>query len=145
MGGDANVKLGVSVDCLIKAIYDKSLTKEFKDLIVGKLGDAINKSKKLEVDDNTKKGFSLNATLELTRDDNSKPPVLKGAISVAIISVGLTPTTINIKPTSPNFADVGSNPRSTLSQGKLLVTTILEKSISSKAVAAMEAKVPESS
>jgi hypothetical protein len=81
-------------------------------------------------------------TLELPRDDKSKPPVLKGAISVAIMGVGITPTTANIKPASPNFADVGSNPRSTLSQAKLLVTTILERGVLSKAIAAMEARVP---
>jgi len=139
---DNNGKLGVTVHFAAKTIYDKALTNEFKNLIVGKFEDAINKSSKLEVDDHPRNGFILNVTLELPRDDKSKPPVLKGAISVAIMGVGITPTTANIKPASPNFADVGSNPRSTLSQAKLLVTTILERGVLSKAIAAMEARVP---
>jgi hypothetical protein len=38
-----------------------------------KIEAAIGKSSKLEVDDKPAKGLSLTATLELTKDDKSKP------------------------------------------------------------------------
>src|SRR5436190_19028814 len=114
-------KAGVSVDCQIKTIFDKTLATDFKKLIIERFEKSITSSSVLELDDHPKNGFSLNATLELTRDDKSKPPQLKGTIAVAIVGPGITATTINLKPSSPSSADVGSNPKSTASQAKALV------------------------
>lgn len=134
-------KAGVSVDCVIKTIYDKSLTSDLKTLIITRFENGIGKSSKLEVDDNTKKGFSLTATLELTKDDKLKELQLKGRISIAIMGIGIGAVTINIKPTGWSAADAGRDPKSTAAQAKLLVSDTVDDLVP-KAVKAMEAKAP---
>jgi hypothetical protein len=134
-------KLGVSVDCVIKSLFDKSLTTDLKKLITTTLETAIDKSGKLEVVDKPTKGFSLTATLELTKNDKIKPPQLEGKISIAILGVGMPASTINLQ--TPGSADPGSNPRSAASQAKALVEGILDR-ITPKAVQAMLSKVPKS-
>jgi hypothetical protein len=132
-------KLGVSVDCVIKTIFDKALTTDTKNLILNKIKTAIGKSAKLEVDDKPTKGFSLNATLVLTKDDKLKELQLKATLSFEIMAVGMAAGTINLKPTSPASADAGANPKSTAAQAKALVEGVLENMVP-KAVKAMEAK-----
>jgi len=131
-------KLGVSIDYVIKTIFDKSLTTEMKKLIGTKIEGAIAKSAKLEVDYDTKKGFSLTVTLELTREDKSKPPQIKGIISMAIIGTGLTAGTINLK--TPAQGDAG-NAAKPLEPSKDVVVAILENMVP-KVIKAMEAKAP---
>ena len=135
-------KTGVSVDCVIKTIFDKSLTSDLKKLMETRFTAGINKSSKLGVDKNPKKGFSLTATLELTKDDKAKELQLKGRISIAIMGVGISAVTINIKPTGWSAADAGRDQKSTAAQAKLLVSDTLDD-IVPKAVKAMEAKVPK--
>jgi hypothetical protein len=134
-------KLGVSVDGQIKTIFDKSLTSDLKKLIIDTFKAAVSKSPKLEVDDNPTQGFSLSATLELTKDEKSKPPQLKGMIPVAIMGVGMKAVTINLKPNGPSSADAGMNQKAGAAQAKALVEGILEN-IVPKAVKAMESRVP---
>lgn len=131
-------KLGVSVDYIVKTIFDKSLTSELKKCMATKIETAINKSAKLEVDNNTKKGWSLTATLELTRDDKSKPPQIKGTIAMAIVATGLPAGTINLK--TPAQGDAG-NPDKPAGPARDVVVAILDNMIP-KVIKAMEAKAP---
>ena len=131
-------KLGVSIDYVIKTIFDKSLTAEMKKCLAAKIEPAINKSAKLEVDYNTKKGFSMTVTLELTKDDKGKPPQINGTIAMAIVGTGLTAGTINLK--TPAHGDAG-NPAKPLEPARDVVMAILENMVP-KVIKAMEAKAP---
>jgi hypothetical protein len=132
-------KLGVSIDCVIKTIFDKKLDPELRKFMGAKLKAAINKSSKLEVVDGTPdKGFSLTSTLELTKDDKSKPVQLKATIAIAILASGLTAGTINLK--TPGEADAG-NPDKFAARAKDVIDAILDNMVP-KVVKAMESKVP---
>jgi len=134
-------KLGVSVNCVIKAIYDKSIAADFKKLILTKIKEGINKSSKLEVDEKPVKGFALNSILELNKDEKLKSLQLKGSISIAIMGVGMAAVTINLKPNGPSAADAGRDQKSDAAQAKVLVESILENLVP-KAVKQMESRVP---
>jgi hypothetical protein len=131
-------KLGVSIDYVIKTIFDKSLTNDIKKCLATKIETAINKSAKLEVDYNTKKGWSLTVTLELTKDDKAKPPQIKGTIAMAAAATGLGAGTINLK--TPAQGDAG-NPGKPFPPAKDVVEAILDNMIP-KMIKAMEAKAP---
>ena len=131
-------KLGVSIDYVIKTIFDKSITTDIKKSMSTRVETAINKSSKIEVDYNTTKGFSMTVTLELTKDDKSKPPQIKGAIAIAIVGSGLASTTINLK--TPAQGDAG-NPNKPFPPAKDVVDAILENMLP-KVIKAMEAKAP---
>jgi hypothetical protein len=131
-------KLGVSIDYVVKTIFDKSITADIKKAMSTKIETAINKSSKLEVDYDTKKGFSMTVTLELTKDDKTKPPQIKGTIAMAIVGTGLTAGTINLK--TPAQGDAG-NPAKPLEPSRDVVEAILDNMIP-KVIKAMEAKAP---
>ena len=133
-------KLGASLDCVVKTIFDKSLTNDLKKFMGAKVMAAVNKSSKLEVVSGTPdKGFSLTSTLEMTMDDKSKPAQIKAAIAIAVLGSGLTSVTINLK--TPGAADAGSNPAKFVDRAKDVIEAILENMMP-KVVKAMEAKVP---
>jgi len=132
-------KAGVAVDSIVKTVFDKALTNDLKKCMNAKIKTAIGKSSKLEVDDNPKQGFSLTATLELTKDDKSKPVQLKATIAIAILGSGISAVTINLK--TPGQADAGSNPDKYGAVANELVGDILD-SMLPKAIKAMEAKAP---
>ena len=104
-----------------------------------KIKAAINKSSKLEVVIGTPgKGFSLTATLELAKDDKSKPLQIKATIAIAVLSSGLTSVTVNLK--TPGEADAGSNPAKFADRANIVIDAILDNMMP-KIVKAMEAKV----
>jgi hypothetical protein len=132
-------KLGVSVDCVVKTIFDKALTNDLKKFIGGKVKTAIGKSSKLELDDHPDPGFSMTITLELAKDDKSKPPQFKAVIAIAIMGSGITASTINLK--TPAAGDAGSNPAKFGDRAKDVVDALLDNMLP-KVIKAMEAKAP---
>jgi hypothetical protein len=133
-------KFGVSVDCVVKTIFDKSLG-NLKDSIIKQIEDAVADTDVLEVQDTPKKGFSVTATLTLTKDDKAKPPQIEATITLAVLAVGVGAGTINSKKSAK--ADAGSNPKSMASQAEAAVDAILTDLVP-KTINAMVAKAKAS-
>jgi hypothetical protein len=134
-------KLGVALTCIVKTVFDKTLSDPLKKYMGGEIKTAINKSSKLQVVSGAPdKGFDFTATLELTKDDNAKPVQIKGTIAMAIIASGLTAGTINLK--TPAEGDAGSNPAKYKDRAQAVIDGILG-SMMPKVIKAMEDKVPK--
>ena len=133
-------KLGVSVDCIVKTIFDKALTNDMKKFMGGKVRTAIGKSSKLELNDNPDPGFSMTVTLVLTKEDKGKPQI-KAEIAIAIMGSGITASTINLKTPTPASGDAGSNPAKFGDRAKDVIDALLDNMLP-KAIKAMEAKAP---
>ena len=131
-------KLGVSVDCVVKTIFDKALTNDMKKFMGAKVKAAIGKSSKLELNDNPDPGFSMTVTLELTKEDKGKPQI-KAEIAIAIMGSGITASTINLK--TPANGDAGSNPAKFGDRAKDVIDALLDNMLP-KVIKAMEAKAP---
>jgi hypothetical protein len=132
-------KLGVSVDCVVKTIFDKALINDVKKFLGGKVKTAIGKSSKLELNDNPDPGFSMTVTLlELTKEDKGKPQI-KAVIAIAILGSGITASTINLK--TPANGDAGSNPAKFGDRAKDVIDALLDNMLP-KVIKAMEAKAP---
>jgi hypothetical protein len=135
---DEKIVYDVSVDCNITTIFDKTLTADFKKLVIAALQEGVEASDKLQVKPNPKKGYTLTAIISLTKNDSQ----VKGTLSFKVLQIGIGASVIHTPTPASGFADAGSNPKSTIAQAKELVKTLLEKMVP-KVVNAMVSTLPK--
>jgi hypothetical protein len=80
--GDPVTKSGVAITCIVKTALDKTLAADMKTFIIDRIEACVGKSKKLEVDVNTKSGFSFDAILELTKEHELRQILIQSSQAV---------------------------------------------------------------
>jgi hypothetical protein len=133
-------KTPVSVKCVIKTIFDKSLSSVALKAMGNAIGKAIGGSSKLEVSTKSGTGFVLTATLVLTRNDKSKPPEIDAQVSISVMASGTGAAKV-INASQGGSADIGSNPDKLAARATELLGDVMEP-LMKKVVTAMESAVP---